>query len=57
MCIRDRLRELFAPAPVQVLQIPTAPKTEEAAAPVRTYGNLVLEHPLTACLLFTSRCV
>ena len=41
------LRELFAPAPVQVLQIPTAPKTEEAAAPVRTDGKLVLEHPLT----------
>ena len=28
------LRELFAPAPVQVVQIPTASKTEEAAAPV-----------------------
>ena len=42
------LRELFAPAPVQVLQIPTAPKTEDAAAPVRTDGKLVLEHPLTA---------
>ena len=42
------LRELFAPAPVQVLQIPTASKTEEAAAPVRTDGKLVLEHPLTA---------
>lgn len=39
------LRELFAPAPVQVLQIPTAPKTEDAAAPVRTDGKLVLEHP------------
>ena len=36
------LRELFAPAPVQVLQIPTAPKTEDAAAPVRTDGKLVL---------------
>ena len=42
------LRELFAPAPVQVVQIPTAPKTEEAAAPARTDGKLVLEHPLTA---------
>ena len=41
------LRELFAPAPVQVLQIPTAPKTEEAPS-VRTDGKLVLEHPLTA---------
>ena len=30
------LRELFAPAPVQVVQIPTAPKTEDTAAPVRT---------------------
>ena len=42
------LRELFAPAPVQVVQIPTAPKTEDAAAPARTDGKLVLEHPLTA---------
>ena len=41
------LRELFAPAPVQVVQIPTAPKTEDTA-PVRTDGKLVLEHPLTA---------
>ena len=42
------LRELFVPAPVQVLQIPTAPKAEDTAAPVRTDGKLVLEHPLTA---------
>ena len=42
------LRELFAPAPVQVLQIPSAPKAADAAAPVRTDGKLVLEHPLTA---------
>ena len=43
------LRELFRPAPVQVLQVPTAPKTEDAAAaPARTDGKLVLEHPLTA---------
>ena len=49
------LRELFAPAPVQVLQIPTASKTEEAAAPVRTDGKLVLEHPLTAAGLQTLR--
>jgi len=42
------LRELFAPAPVQVLQVPTAPKAEDAPAPVRTDGKLVLEHPLTA---------
>ena len=42
------LRELFAPAPVQVVQIPSAPKAADAAAPVRTDGKLVLEHPLTA---------
>ena len=33
---------------MQVLQIPTAPKAEDATAPVRTDGKLVLEHPLTA---------
>ena len=43
------LRELFAPAPVQVVQVPTAPKTGDAeAAPARTDGKLVLDHPLTA---------
>ena len=36
------LRELFAPAPVQVVQIPSAPKAADAAAPVRTDGKLVL---------------
>ena len=44
----ELLRELFAPAPVQVVQVPTLPKKDEAAEPVRTDGKLVLEHPLTA---------
>ena len=42
------LRELFAPAPVQVVQVPTLPGKDEENAPVRTDGKLVLEHPLTA---------
>ena len=42
------LRELFAPAPVQVIQVPTLPKKDdENAAPARTDGKLVLDHPLT----------
>ena len=44
----ELLRELFAPAPVQVVQVPTLPKKDEAAEPVRTDGKLLLEHPLTA---------
>ena len=44
----ELLRELFAPAPVQVVQVPTLPKKDEADEPVRTDGKLVLEHPLTA---------
>ena len=40
------LRELFAPAPVQVVQVPTLPEKEEGE-PIRTDGKLVLEHPLT----------
>ena len=40
------LRELFAPAPVQVVQVPTLPKKEEGE-PIRTDGKLVLDHPLT----------
>ena len=44
----ELLRELFAPAPVQVVQVPTLPKKDEAGEPVRTDGKLVLEHPLTA---------
>mgnify|MGYP000587332213 FL=1 len=42
----ELLRELFAPAPVQVVQVPTLPKKEESE-PIRTDGKLVLEHPLT----------
>ena len=42
------LRDLFAPAPVQVLQVPTLPKQEADHAPARTDGKLELEHPLTA---------
>ena len=42
----ELLRELFAPAPVQVVQVPTLPKKEEDE-PIRTDGKLALEHPLT----------
>ena len=42
----ELLRELFAPAPVQVVQVPPLPKKEEGE-PIRTDGKLVLEHPLT----------
>ena len=44
----ELLRELFAPAPVQVVQVPTLPGKDEENVPVRTDGKLVLEHPLTA---------
>ena len=44
----ELLRQLFAPAPVQVVQVPTLPQKDEAGEPVRTDGKLVLEHPLTA---------
>ena len=44
----DLLRELFAAAPVQVIQVPTLPKAEEPDAdPARTDGKLALDHPLT----------
>ena len=44
----ELLRSLFAPAPVQVLQVPTLPKKqEETQAPARTEAKLVLDHPLT----------
>ena len=43
----ELLRELFAPAPVQVVQVPTLPKKEEEGEPIRTDGKLVLEHSLT----------
>ena len=42
----ELLHELFAPAPVQVVQVPTLPEKEEGE-PIRTDGKLVLEHPLT----------
>ena len=42
----ELLCELFAPAPVQVVQVPTLPEKEEGE-PIRTDGKLVLEHPLT----------
>ena len=44
----ELLRQLFAPAPVQVVQVPTLPQKDEAGEPIRTDGKLVLEHPLTA---------
>ena len=44
----ELLRSLFAPAPVQVLQVPTLPKKQEGTqAPARTDAKLVLDHPLT----------
>ena len=43
----ELLRELFAAAPVQVIQVPSLPKKEEEAAAARTDGKLVLDHPLT----------
>ena len=43
----ELLRSLFAPAPVQVLQVPTLPKKQEGTqAPARTDAKLVLDHPL-----------
>ena len=41
------LRDLFAAAPVEVIQVPTLPKKEEKAESIRTDGKLVLDHPLT----------
>ena len=41
------LGELLLAEPVQVIQTPTLPKKEDDAAPVRTDGKLVLDHPLT----------
>ena len=45
----DRLlAELFGAEPVEVVQVPTLPKKEEEeAAPARTDGKLVVNHPLT----------
>ena len=44
----ELLRELFAPAPVEIIQVPTLPKKEEEGSAARTDGKLVLDHPLTA---------
>ena len=44
----ELLRELFAPAPVEIIQVPTLPRKEEEGRAVRTDGKLVLDHPLTA---------
>lgn len=42
----ELLRSLFAPEPVEIIQVPTLPKQEEAQV-ARTDGKLVLDHPLT----------
>ena len=44
----ELLRELFAPAPVEIIQVPSLPKKEEEGREARTDGKLVLNHPLTA---------
>lgn len=44
----ELLRELFAPAPVEIIQVPTLPRKEEEGCAARTDGKLVLDHPLTA---------
>ena len=44
----ELLRELFAPAPVEIIQVPTLPKKEEEGRAARTDSKLVLDHPLTA---------
>ena len=41
------LRDLFAAAPVEVIQVPTLPKKEKETESARTDGKLVLDHPLT----------
>ena len=44
----DLLKDLLLAEPVQVIQTPALPKKdEEDAAPARTDGKLVLDHPLT----------
>ena len=44
----DLLKDLLLAEPVQVIQTPTLPKKdEEDAAPARSDGKLVLDHPLT----------
>ena len=51
----ELLRELFAPAPVEIIQVPTLPKKEEEGRAARTDGKLVLDHPLTAADLGESK--
>ena len=43
----ELLRDLFASAPVEVIQVPTLPKKDEETKSARTDGKLVLDHPLT----------
>ena len=43
----ELLRDLFAAAPVEVIQVPTLPKKDEETKSARTDGKLVLDHPLT----------
>ena len=43
----ELLRQLFAAAPVQVIQVPVLPKKDDVQESIRTDGKLVLEHPLT----------
>ena len=44
----ELLRELFVPAPVEIIQVPTLPRKEEEGRAARTDDKLVLDHPLTA---------
>lgn len=44
----ELLRELFAPAPVEIIQVPTLLRKEEEGRAARADGKLVLDHPLTA---------
>ena len=51
----DLLRELFAPAPVEIIQVPSLPRKEEEGRAARTDGKLELDHPLTAADLGEGR--
>jgi len=41
------LRELFAPAPVEVIQVPALPAAPEEKTPIRRDEKMTLDHPLT----------
>lgn len=41
------LRELFAPAPVEVIQVPALPAAQEEKTPIRRDEKMTLDHPLT----------